>query len=57
MDLSTFSSLSSNPTTISSRLRGIEDDARKLSSLEDKNELVNSIGQMTSYFEEDYDWE
>jgi hypothetical protein len=55
-NLSTFSALSSNPTTIASRLKGTVEDSRKLSSTEDRDDLVNSIGEILNYFEEDDDW-
>jgi hypothetical protein len=45
-NLSTFATLSSNPTTISSRLKQIGGDARRLG---------NSILEISTYFEEDED--
>jgi hypothetical protein len=51
-NLSTFATLSSNPTTILSRLRHVTDDANRLSSSEQREDLVNSILEISSYFEE-----
>jgi hypothetical protein len=53
--LSTFATLSSNPTTISSRLKQIGGDARRLSNTEQREDLVNSILEISNYFEEDED--
>jgi hypothetical protein len=55
--LSTFSSLSSNPTTISSRLKETAKDARHLELSEEREQLINTLGEISSYFEEDEDWE
>lgn len=55
--LSTFSSLSSNPTTITSRLKETARDARHLESSQDREQLVNTLGEISSYFEEDEDLE
>lgn len=53
--LSTLATLSSNPTTISSRLKQIGGDARRLSNTEQREDLVNSVLEISNYFEEDED--
>ena len=55
--LSVFSALSSDPTTITSRLKGLADDGRRLTSAEDRELLVNSISEIASNFEEEGDLE
>ena len=56
-NLTVFSSLSSNPTTIASRLKTTGDNARRLATMEERDDLVNQICEITSYFEEEDDWE
>jgi hypothetical protein len=53
--LSTFSSLSSNPPNVTARLKTASDDAKRLSTLEYREDLYNSISEISSYFEEDYE--
>jgi len=53
--LSTFSSLSSKPSNVTAKLKHVADDARRFSATEEREELVNSIGEITSYHEEGYD--
>jgi len=55
--LSTFSSLSSNPKTITSRLKEAARDAQHLESSQDREQLVNTLDEISSYFEEDDDLE
>ena len=51
--LSAFSSLSSNPTTVISQLKSAEEDARRIASLEEREQLINAIGEISSHYEED----
>jgi hypothetical protein len=55
--LSTFATLCSNPTTIASRLKQIGGDAGKLSNTEQRDDLINSILEISNYFEEDEDFD
>jgi hypothetical protein len=55
--ISTFSSLSSNSGNVISRLQATREDARRLSSQEEREELYNSISEISEYFQEDEDLE
>ena len=55
--ISTFSSLSSNSGTVIPRLQATREDARRLSSQEEREELYNSISEISEYFQEDEDLE
>jgi hypothetical protein len=55
--LSTYTSLTSKPSTVKARLKWTAEDGRRLSSQEDREDLYNSISEISSYFEEDDDWE
>jgi hypothetical protein len=57
MSLSTFSSLTSKPSTVKARLKWTAEDARRLSSTEEREDLYNSIREISGYFEEDDDFE
>jgi hypothetical protein len=50
--VSTFSSLSSKPTTVQARLKKAKEET-KLASLEEREELYNSIAEISGYYEED----
>lgn len=55
--VSTFSSLSSNPVNVVSRLNATREDVRGLSSQEEREEMYNSISEISEYFQEDDDFE
>jgi len=50
-----FGAFSSDPTTVWTRLKEVGDDARKLASLEEREELVHSIGEIASFYDEQDD--
>jgi len=47
-----FGAFSSDPTTVWTRLKEVGDDARTLASLEEREELVHSIGEIASFYDE-----
>ena len=51
--LSAFSSLRSNPTTIASHLKSVSQDAKNLAPRDEREDLVNSISEISNYFEEE----
>src|SRR2546421_11233175 len=53
--VSTFSSLSSYPTNIVSRLKSTALNVRQLFSGEEREELYNSISEISEYFQSDDD--
>ena len=55
--ISTFASLSSNPVNVVSRLTSAREDARRLCSGEEREELYNCISEISEYFQEEVDFE
>jgi len=51
--ISAFGALMSNPMTISMRLKEVAEDARAFASLEEREQLVHSIGEIASFYDED----
>jgi hypothetical protein len=53
--ISTFSGLSSNPTTVQTRFKEVMADARKLALSEEREELYNSIAEISEHYVEEDD--